>query len=1301
MPDSAPENPTASSDTPLGPATSVSHPDEAGSATVPASQAAPVPPEVPGYEIEGVLGRGGMGVVYQARHLALKRRVALKVILAVGHAGEVERARFRAEAEAVARLQHPGIVQVFEVGEHQGLPFCALELVEGGSLAQKLGGLPLPPREAARLVEAVARAVQLAHSRNVVHRDLKPSNILLTPDGHPKVADFGLARQLDADSGATQAGMVMGTPSYMAPEQASGRAHEAGPPADVYSLGAILYQCLTARPPFRGASTLETLEQVRSQEPLAPRSLNPAVPRDLETICLKCLRKEPESRYTSAAALADDLRRWQDGEPVQARQVGKMERAWKWARRNPVVAALLILVLLAVAGGVSGTWLEYLDAREQWHVAEGKKKEAEAARDELKAANSELEGALARNWLTPLEPRAIALSPAEVAALTQLSQFRGRPLAQRFLAEAIRTPDGLRRLRARREHAVQAAVGLDPVMRAEAEHLLLGALEEADRSEEARTDLALTLAALGDLSPAATAAVTRQLIGALETTTAPAERLTLQDGLAEGATRMASGEASETVESLLRVLERVPARDQLSVTRCLLPVTARLASEEAARVTTRTADLLLRTLEKLTVSDAQMSLASALADLTARMEPDEAIAVLEQALVKASAPDARQQLGRTLVSAARRQGPTECSRICARAAARFSQALPESSVAGQATLGLAIASLAAELSPREAVVVLIQALDRARGDSALSFLSHPLPKTIARMKPDTPLPEAGEWAGSVTRALTRTSDYFARGHLAEALAAVSTRMAPADAAAVLTRVLGRSESELNRKTLAAALAAVAARLPADESFRVASDAADLLSRSTEQASPRSRLDLAEALAALSVRLSPEQARQAAAEAVASLRTALDRTTDRTERKDIARRLGAVVGRLGPDEAARVAADAAGALQLALQKAANRADQQSFAEALAVVAARMTPEEGARAAARAGATLHQGLDQATDSDASEYLARGLAALAGLMPPRDAFATLHQAAKKTPNPMAHAAVGRALAVELTRLPPDEAARAAAEAAATFIRALEAAPAGSQDGPASALTAVAPHMAPGAAADLILRALDRTTHPIVLTTLARGLAAIAPQMPPAEAERVASEAARRVLRELARSTGSFRMSFPQALGALAPWLGPQTAREAALALIPIVGKTYETGAGAVRALAARLPAEEAARITALAAAELIPEITRTSPDTRAFEERALAALLDDSGRIPKAAALASAAGCFGDPAAWPAVPALVASALEPPRRLLSDQQLVDLLAHPLCTGPARRILLDQLGDRHGRPFADQWEFVRFARE
>jgi serine/threonine protein kinase len=244
-----------------------------------------------GYEILGELGRGGMGVVYQARQARPGRLVALKMILAGRHAVPEHRACFLAEADAIDRLQHPHIVQIYEVGEHEGLPFLSLEYLPGGSLARKLGGAPLPPLEAAAPVEKLARAVQYAHEHSVIHRDLKPANVLFTDAGEPKVTDFGLAKQERTD--LTDTGAIMGTPSYMAPEQAVGEQGVLGPAVDVYALGAILYEWLTGRPPFRAPTALETLEQVRSQEPVPATQLQPRLPSDLNTICLKCLHKEP------------------------------------------------------------------------------------------------------------------------------------------------------------------------------------------------------------------------------------------------------------------------------------------------------------------------------------------------------------------------------------------------------------------------------------------------------------------------------------------------------------------------------------------------------------------------------------------------------------------------------------------------------------------------------------------------------------------------------------------------------------------------------------------------------------------------------------------------------------------------------------------------------------------------------------------------------------------------------------------------------------------------------------------------
>jgi WD40 repeat protein len=334
-------------------------------------------PRLPGYEMLGELGRGGMGVVYKALHLRLNRVVALKMILAGSHAGAAELARFQTEAQAIAHLQHPNIVQVHEVGEHEGTPFLSLEFCGGGSLAQKTSGTPLPPHEAARIVEELARAIEAAHQKGVIHRDLKPANVLLLEDGTLKVSDFGLARKLD-DVGQTQSGAIMGTPSYMAPEQAEGKVKEIRPAADVYALGAILYEMLTGRPPFKGASPVDTLHMVIGSEPVSPRQLQANVPRDLETICLKCLRKEPAKRYDTAAELAEDLGRFQAGESVKARPVGAFERGLKWIRRHPATAAAYGLVLVVVVlGGLGGgvTWL--------WQRSEDARKETELARERL------------------------------------------------------------------------------------------------------------------------------------------------------------------------------------------------------------------------------------------------------------------------------------------------------------------------------------------------------------------------------------------------------------------------------------------------------------------------------------------------------------------------------------------------------------------------------------------------------------------------------------------------------------------------------------------------------------------------------------------------------------------------------------------------------------------------------------------------------------------------------------------------------------------------------------------------------
>src|SRR5262245_47239525 len=309
------------------------------------------------YELLEEMARGGMGVVFRARQVSLNREVAVKVLRDAWLATPVQVKRFRAEAANAAKLKHPNIVAVHDVGEEGGQHFFAMDLVQGQNLAESTRDGPLPPRHAAELVRKVAEAGQHAHQAGVLHRDLKPSNVLLNVEGEPHVTDFGLARPMDDESSLTLTGQVLGTPGYIAPEQAKGGG-VVGPAADIYGLGSLLFHLLTGRAPFVSASTAETLTQVLQQEPLSPRLFNPAVPMDLAAVCAKCLEKEPVRRYPSAQALADDLGRFVRDEPIQARPVSPPQKLWRWCRRKPALAgtlasALLLLIVVAVGAPIA------------------------------------------------------------------------------------------------------------------------------------------------------------------------------------------------------------------------------------------------------------------------------------------------------------------------------------------------------------------------------------------------------------------------------------------------------------------------------------------------------------------------------------------------------------------------------------------------------------------------------------------------------------------------------------------------------------------------------------------------------------------------------------------------------------------------------------------------------------------------------------------------------------------------------------------------------------------------------------
>lgn len=476
-------------------------------------------PSLLDYEIVGELGSGGMGIVYKARHHRLQRFVALKMFQPGHRPSPRELERFRAEAESIARLQHANIVQIFEVGQSNGLPYLALELAENGTLQERLNEFAFAPRAAAELIETLARAVQHAHEHKIIHRDLKPANVLFTADGTPKITDFGLAKLLEEDADnvrdATRTGEPIGTPRYMAPEQAEAKPNLIGPATDVYSLGTILYECLTGRVPFVSASVMETVDRIRHEEPTPPRRLQRAVPRDLETICLYCLHKNPARRYSSAHALADDLRRFLNGEPIRARRTPWWERTAMWCRRRPALATLLggvmalvgcVLIFLAVRQYREHQRIEALRQEVTAMVQTG---QHALNRGDGREAKERFQEALARVQTEPalrdfeLGVRGWLDHSHREADLQRLRQRHQPPLFEQrrddafvqYLRADPRRPESMRAAREAIANALEFTIAGDQAWRLEREMLLVLEAELAMRDGDANRALAILDAA--------------------------------------------------------------------------------------------------------------------------------------------------------------------------------------------------------------------------------------------------------------------------------------------------------------------------------------------------------------------------------------------------------------------------------------------------------------------------------------------------------------------------------------------------------------------------------------------------------------------------------------------------------------------------------------------------------------------------------------------------------------------------------------------------------------------------------------
>ncbi len=1208
---------------------------------------------VPGYEILGELGRGGMGVVYKARHLGLNRLVALKMILAGGHAGRDELTRFRSEAEAIARLNHPNIVQIHDIGESGGLPYFSLEFVEGGSLHHKLNGTPLPTDEASKLVETLARAMAAAHAAGLVHRDLKPANVLLSTDGMPKVTDFGLVKKLDA-AGQTASGAIMGTPSYMAPEQAGGgKSHEIGPACDVYALGAILYECLTGRPPFKAATPMDTIMQVVNEEPVPARQLNMRVPVDLETICLKCLQKEAARRYESASALADDLRRFVERRPILARPLGRLGRAAKWVRRNPVVAGLSAGLVLALLTGIALSTSFGLDARAQAEQAQKEKADAidkgkklATANVDLERSRDDVEKALARSILRPLALQVqpgqpvSPLSDPEIDSLWDLASSKDDRLRLRFVGEALRGPIPNRQLKDRAEVALQATVGLDRARRKQVEQMLGERLQENGVTQEEQIDVALTLAQLGIRD--------RQL-------------------------------AAQCAVMLSKAMTQTKEPDSLgSLSRSPSAVAARMEPKEAAATLTQA-------MTQTKVPYALGQLSQSLSVVTARMEPKEAATIcgqaavtLTQAMTQTNDPSAMQYLSEDLSSLAGRMGPEEASLICGQAAATLTQTMRQTTDPNVLkALSEGLLAVVGWLEPNEAsqiAATLTLNMHKTTDPGALCYLlSRDLSAVAARMKPKEASFVCGQAAATLTQTMSQVRDPKVLKSLSEGLAAVAVWMEPkeaAEAATTLTRTMSQVWDPKVLQSLSEGLAAVAVLIETKEAAQAAATLSWTMSQTKD---PVALKYLSQGLSAVAVRMEPK-------EAAATLTQTMSQSKDPKVLKSLSEVLAAVVVRMEPKKPAEapttrqgmVSYDAVLGLvgplplgeimsqvrwlsqgteedvrmrrQAAASEAASDAarliirmsgsspnELKSASKQLALLAARMESKKAAVVCGQAGAILIQAMSKTTDFQDLQSLSEGLAAVAARMETKEAAqaaATLTQTMSKTKDPNVLQSLSEGLAAVAARMETKE----AAEAATILIQTMSKTPS-----PywlpflSQGLSAVAARMESkeaavvcGRAGAILIQAMSETTDIQDLRSLSEGLAAVAARM---ETEEAAQAAATLTQTMSKTKDPNVLLTLSEGLAAVAARMEPKAVALAAAMLTPTMSKTGD--AYAVKSLSRGLSAlaERMEPKVADQCAAILTQATSKTTDIQDLQSLSEGLTAVAARMEPKAVALAAA--------------------------------------------------------------------------
>ncbi len=1303
-------------------------------------------PQPPGYEILEELGRGGMGVVYRALQLKVKRQVALKMVLSGGYASQDEVARFLREAEAVAQLQHPNIVQLFDVGQHQGLPYFTMEFMAGGSLADRLAGVPLPPREAARLVEPLARGMHYAHQRGIVHRDLKPANILLalspqpsaisqdrlTADScwltaTPKITDFGLAKRAEAGSGLTASGAVLGTPSYMAPEQAEGQGKNVGPLADVYALGAILYQCLTGRPPFQGPTPMDTLIQVVADEPVPPSRLQPKTPHDLETICLKCLQKTPTRRYASADELAEDLRRFQAGEPIRARPVGRVEKLAKWIKRRPMVAGLTAGVALLLLAGTVVAW-----TLAAWALGEADRADGEAEANRLLAvektalANKEnlqrlqaeklaqankllakretqaridLEKAFARSLLRPLGSQGLEnhpLADPEIDALWELAENRGERLWFRFIEEGLRDPVSTRQLRIRAKVALHAATGLDLNRRARLEELLSAQLQSKGMDESQRVDIARITVALGNLSPTSAQQTAHILVQAME------------------GTKDSKTLAGLSKELVALVMESRQA-EQLVAT---------LAAQVLTQVMGKTF-FLRRDLKELAIK---------LKEALEILEHYKAAVILTEGLCSAQRSYARMWFAQELKVLGGRMKAHETAEI-AQPLMRKLETTNDPDELSSIALGLA--ALRVNLTPqraRAAAQTLLETMEKAPDPQDLEMMALGVAALLGHVEALQVPIMAGQAAQILVKAIekTPTGDWEELGLGLAVLAPFLESRQAGLAAQALVQSIDKTGDNVALEGLSKGLVAMASRLEPEQATQNALTLAQTIGKTTD---PIALDDVFPSLVALLQDLNYPQAAQVGE----ALVQAMQKTTDDDAKNTLAMGIAAIAPRMEPQKAVL-------ALVLAMCKTTDRAALNGLNKALAVSAKGLEHHQ----AAQTIENLVLGLEKTTDLDARGALGKGIRAITATLETRFANQTLVEAMRKTKSPSARRLLlTQGLAPLTKRMEPEQADQILRGLIETLKKATV--PIALRE-MAQGLEVVAPWLEPQLAAEgaqALAQAMEKTYHSSTLRALGLGLAEINKTLPQSQAASLADQAAQVLVQAMEKTTSYIELrSLAQGLAGLTSWLEPQQANplaeRAAQQLVKAMGKTSSHIALQVLALGladvtaclepklgatytreacqylekamgktsnrftsrslARGLAELAGRMEFYPASQiLIQALARVKePDAQSALLLGLGAVLhkmDSRELVRRIGGQVGSVSCLNHPLIG--MPGFLITGHRLPASNASTQELVDVLKLPGCIGVARRTVLNLLEQRYQRKFSNHWEFVRFTRE